>query len=111
MIQRNESVCATINLQQQDYDEDDIYGSYDKNSQPRNQSCLPFARSDAYCHTIISRHREQYNALTAFVDLSQVYGSDKTISEALRNKDLGKGRFQENKKNGIFQLGGLLRES
>ena len=98
MIQRNESVCATINLQQQDYDEDDIYGSYDKNSQPRNQSCLPFARSDAYCHTIISRHREQYNALTAFVDLSQVYGSDKTISEALRNKDLGKGRFQENKK-------------
>ncbi|KAL7857629.1 hypothetical protein AOLI_G00177300 [Acnodon oligacanthus] len=54
-------------------------------SDPRTgvQSCMPFFRSAPGCVT--RRHREQLNAITAFVDASMVYGSSDTLALALRN--------------------------
>ncbi|XP_026057745.1 eosinophil peroxidase [Carassius auratus] len=55
-------------------------------SDPRTgtQSCMPFFRSAPSC-TVPLGHREQLNAITAFVDASMVYGSSDGLSEALRN--------------------------
>lgn len=43
--------------------------------------CLGFARSDAFCD---QKPREQYNAITAFVDGSNIYGSDDETASSLR---------------------------
>uniref|UniRef100_A0A673MS09 Eosinophil peroxidase n=1 Tax=Sinocyclocheilus rhinocerous TaxID=307959 RepID=A0A673MS09_9TELE len=55
-------------------------------SDPRTgtQSCMPFFRSAPSC-TVPLGHREQLNAITAFVDASMVYGSSDGLSVALRN--------------------------
>uniref|UniRef100_A0A8C2KLX5 Eosinophil peroxidase n=1 Tax=Cyprinus carpio TaxID=7962 RepID=A0A8C2KLX5_CYPCA len=55
-------------------------------SDPRTgtQSCMPFFRSAPSC-TVPLGHREQLNAITAFVDASMVYGSSDGLSGALRN--------------------------
>ncbi|KAI7790631.1 putative eosinophil peroxidase-like [Triplophysa rosa] len=55
-------------------------------SDPRvgRQSCMPFFRSAPSC-TVPSGHREQLNAITAFVDASMVYGSSEALAVALRN--------------------------
>ena len=45
------------------------------------QQCLAFARSDAFCNRT---PREQYNAITAFVDGSNIYGSDANTANNLR---------------------------
>ena len=45
------------------------------------QQCLNFARSDAFCN---QTPREQYNANTAFVDGSNIYGSDENRANNLR---------------------------
>uniref|UniRef100_A0A673MS14 Eosinophil peroxidase n=1 Tax=Sinocyclocheilus rhinocerous TaxID=307959 RepID=A0A673MS14_9TELE len=50
----------------------------------RTQSCMPFFRSAPSC-TVPLGHREQLNAITAFVDASMVYGSSDGLSVALRN--------------------------
>ena len=44
--------------------------------------CHSFTRSDHICSN--STHREQFNALTAFVDGSNIYGSDQDTSQKLR---------------------------
>ena len=45
-------------------------------------NCFPFTRSDATCTA--SGQREQFNLLTAFIDGSNVYGSDEHRAEQLR---------------------------
>ena len=61
--------------------------------------CLPFTRSDSIC----SRNgvREQFNAITAFVDASNVYGSDETSSNRLRGED-GKLKVNEDFKKELL---------
>ena len=48
------------------------------------QSCLEFTRSVAFCENT-NTVREQMNAITAFVDASNVYGSDEDTSNLLRS--------------------------
>ena len=52
------------------------------------QNCIPFTRSDAFCYPEYTlntnKPREQFNALTAFLDLSSVYGSEIEVSKPLR---------------------------
>ena len=47
------------------------------------QDCLDFSRSVAYCEGNTPK-REQINEITAFVDASNVYGSDDESALSLR---------------------------
>lgn len=60
------------------------------------RACLSFTRSSAVCGTgaaslllseNIGAHREQLNAITSYVDASQVYGSTKEMADRLREYD------------------------
>ena len=53
------------------------------------QTCLEFTRSTAFCEEPDTT-REQMNAITAFVDASNVYGSDEETSALLRSFSGGK---------------------
>ena len=53
------------------------------------QTCLEFTRSAAFCEEP-GTTREQMNAITAFVDASNVYGSDEETSALLRSFSGGK---------------------
>lgn len=48
---------------------------------------MPFFRSAPGCvdASVVCRHREQLNAITAFVDASMVYGSSDELARSLRN--------------------------
>ncbi|XDV53494.1 hypothetical protein PO909_021977 [Leuciscus waleckii] len=58
-------------------------------SDPRTgtQTCMPFFRSAPSCTggSVPLGHREQLNAITAFVDASMVYGSSDALAGVLRN--------------------------
>ena len=62
-------ICFNIDVQ----DDDQFYAN-------RTQS-LPITRSDGICNGNV---REQFNSLTAFIDGSQIYGSDEALSKQLR---------------------------
>ncbi|XP_060917914.1 eosinophil peroxidase [Labrus mixtus] len=67
-------------------------------------SCIPSFRSAPVCGTGFSAYnfggepakREQINALTAFLDLSQVYGSEENLALNLRNLSSGDGLLRVN---------------
>jgi len=67
-------VCFNI-----DVDENDVFYA-------NRIQALPLTRSDGICHGEV---REQFNALTAFIDGSQIYGSDDTLSKQLRTLENG----------------------
>ncbi len=50
--------------------------------------CQDFKRSSPFCNDTSSGAREQFNALTSFVDASNVYGSMADLTATLR---YGKG--------------------
>nr|XP_040563711.1 peroxidase mlt-7-like [Lepeophtheirus salmonis] len=45
------------------------------------QTCLELTRSEKFCN---SRPRQQFNAVTSFVDASNVYGSEEELAKELR---------------------------
>ena len=53
------------------------------------QTCLEFTRSTAFCEDPTTT-REQMNAITAYVDASNVYGSDEVTGALLRTYSGGK---------------------
>ena len=55
-------------------------------------SCLPFTRSDTICTE--GSIRQQFNSISAFIDASNIYGSDFETSQALRNLHDGKGTLK-----------------
>lgn len=66
----------------------------------RGQNCLGFHRSSATCNTGTTSiffktfaHRQQLNALTSYIDGSQIYGSSDTLSERLRDLSHGNGHL------------------
>jgi len=59
------------------------------------QTCLEFSRSTAFCEEL-STVREQMNGITAFVDASNVYGSNDETSILLRSGVDGKLLANEN---------------
>ena len=65
--------------------QDDVF--FSRLSTP--QTCLQFTRSTAFCEGL-SSPREQMNAITAFVDASNVYGSSNETSALLRSGVDGK---------------------
>ena len=97
----SKSLCYPVHIDQEDQEDDEIY----KYTQ---HTCLPVARSDFGCHDLVWGHkREQFNALTPFLDLSAVYGSGPDFIEKLRNKkfEKGYGLLMENeRKSQLFNL-------
>ena len=87
------SICAPIDILRQDFDEDDIYNSFKKGSTTlqRLQTCIPFARSLQNCESAVERKREQFNSLTAFLDLSSVYGNEPFVTK-------GRGQIEKSVK-------------
>jgi len=74
--------CENIYIQKNERRTDFIYNfptSY-------KQLCIPFTRSDYVCEVAADAKREQFNALTIFVDQSATYGSEARIANALRTK-------------------------
>lgn len=61
------------------------------------RDCLPFTRSSAVCgtgaHSLLvgeqGVHREQVNAITSYMDGSQIYGSTEKIAKRLRLNETG----------------------
>lgn len=70
----------------------------------RPDSCIPSFRSAPVCGTGFSAYnfggepnkREQINALTAFLDLGQVYGSEEKLSLFLRDLESDGGLMRVN---------------
>ena len=71
---------------------------------PGPENCIPAFRSAQACGTGVSAYnfggepnkREQINALTAFLDLGQVYGSEEKLALSLRNLTSDDGLLRVN---------------
>ena len=76
----------------------------------KNQACIPFTRSTPACNVgegeiilnldaAVDRVREQFNAITAFLDMSSIYASDKKWQTAIRTTDWNTRRCQCKSRN------------
>ena len=98
--EHSQSLCSSIYIDQEDQSSDEIF-------KYTNINCLPFIRSDKACDKAVAGKQEQFNSLTAFLDLSSVYGNGPEVVQRLRNKDfsLGYGLLLENKdRSQLFNL-------
>lgn len=84
--------CWTIDVAQ----DDSHYSNH-------SVTCLDFVRSTGACFpsSSASTHREQFNAITAFIDASMVYGSDNETFHYLRT-GYQNGQLAENSNHSGF---------
>jgi len=61
----------------------------------KKQKCIPFTRSTAACNVGEVKVREQFNGITAFVDMSSVYASDPKWQQAMRTTEFHLERCQD----------------
>ena len=82
----NKDLCESIIIPKSNRETDKIYRH---GSKPQNlrQICIPFSRSEYLCDVGETSMREQFNAITIFVDMSSIYGSEKQIATPLRTKE------------------------
>ena len=88
MQQKNRDICENIFIPRvkKFRKTDRIYNNKEL-GQKINQFCIPFSRSDHLCDVGESSVKEQFNALTSFLDMSAIYGSEKDVSIPLRTKE------------------------
>ena len=84
VLARNKDICQNIMIPKKERNGDIIYNF----SEGRNykQTCIPFSRSEALCDVGEGTVREQFNAVTAFLDMSAIYGSDTRLATGLRRR-------------------------
>jgi len=73
-----------------------IYDKSTPNTSPRK--CYSFTRSTRSCTSTVTLRR-QLNSITSFIDGSQIYGSDDTLSGLLREHKNGLLKVKTNKRN------------
>merc|ERR1712142_296349 len=85
---RNSGDCKNIRIKPGDSKTDKIYNNKEarKKGEPK-QNCIPFSRSSVVCPSEENPGREQFNALTIFLDMSAIYGSEDDIAIPLRTKE------------------------
>ena len=67
-----------------------------------NITCLNFVRSAPYNCNPPSVQREQFNSITAYLDGSQIYGSEESMQPLLRSFDRGQLRIEFGSRVGEF---------
>ena len=82
-LQQHEQLRSCFNI---DVQNDPFYSNHSAQTTPLME-CFPFTRSGATCTD--SGKREQINMLTAFIDGSNVYGSDEHRAQQLRSLNGG----------------------
>ena len=85
VLAKNKDLCENILIQKDDIKIDEIY-NFKPEPEHRQQVCIPFSRSEALCDVGESSVREQFNAITSFLDMSAIYGSDTKLARGLRTK-------------------------
>ena len=60
-----------------------------------NTTCLNFVRSAPYNCNPSTVQREQFNSITAYLDGSQIYGSEESMQPLLRSFEGGKLRVDD----------------
>ena len=101
---RNKDICENIYIKGSLKRTDPIYNNKEFVKNPKKQSCIPFSRSNHLCDVGESSVKEQFNALTSYLDMSAIYGSEKDVSIPLRVK-----RFKtKNKGSEYVDLGTLV---
>ena len=85
---RNSGDCKNIRIKGGGRKTDKIYNNKEarKKGEPK-QNCIPFSRSSVVCPSEENPGREQFNALTIFLDMSAIYGSEDDIAIPLRTKE------------------------
>jgi len=79
---RKTELCKPIKISKLNRHKDPIYQHLEPGQRP--QWCIPFTRSNAVCNLKEGQVREQFNGITAVLDLSAVYGSEDLFAKELR---------------------------
>ena len=91
-------------IEREEWKNDSIYNFMEGRN--KHQVCIPFSRSDAVCDDEEDSVREQFNAVTAFLDMSAIYGSEDQLATQLRVRE------EDFKKRGqLWENIGTLKEN
>ena len=92
--ERGENCCKDRNMSPECFPMDIPPGDHHFN----NKTCLDFVRSAPYNCIPPSVQREQFNSITAYLDGSQIYGSEESMQPLLRSFEGGKLKVDDPQK-------------